>query len=162
MFNEAVAQQVYNLITNKPDKFRMSDWITTTSEGYGIDDTVTRAVEDSIEISLCGTTACLAGHAAIIGDRVNLLMVPASDDWDDDYFYAHFTQGDVWWEQAGVNALGISERLGQLLFFRSEDNARNALRLLLETGGDEEATIDYLKWAMTAESGCPGCPGCDA
>lgn len=133
MLNLDVIQKTHDLVTAHPEKFFMGGWL---HEQYDDDN------------NLCGTTACVAGHAAIISGRVKVdLRTP---EHSEAYYKITFLD-DVYWDGAGRKALGISSRMADALFYRHEDHAINILRLLLETQ-DEEVAIEYARFAAGDEA----------
>lgn len=132
MVNIDITQRVYNHILENPDKFNMKDWVTVP---VGRLDSMGRG-------EACGTVACIAGHAAIMDNRAKLIVsrnlsgVIVDAYWEPEYN----------WRHDGAMALGIDESLASELFYlNNNQDAMNALRILLETESEEEV-MDYISW----------------
>lgn len=119
MANLDMVQKVYDHIISKPELFRMADW----------------AVVPGHNKTPCGTIACLAGHATIMNGDAEYVTAPTMAYWVP-------TEN---WLLGGIDAFDISSEFAQSLFYMDhEQDAVNALRLLLETD-DESIVLDYIR-----------------
>lgn len=124
MVNIDVAKQVRDLIELHPEQFDMLTFATNRrdEDGYA-----------------CGTTACLAGHAAILTDRVKV----EKDIYGEHTFTFQIEEDFGDWENAGRRALGIGEELASYLFFTNDTKGRIGINMLAD-GEDEDDVLDFL------------------
>lgn len=127
MVNVDIAKKIYDQITAYPDTFNMSSWAITRP--------YMEFVSPAQIHDVCGTTACLAGHAAILAGRAKL--VHHRDHVDGKILSSQWLP-DSDWVIDGCEALGISVDLGSVLFYKDDDTALDAIRILAEGGSEKD------------------------
>lgn len=128
MVNINTARDVLALIEENPESFDMRDFAGVRRDSNG---------------NVCKTTACIAGHAALISGLVDMSnQITLSGDLVGINY--HFREGVSDWETAGRKALDIGAPLAARLFFTTERPALEALRLLAD-GEDEEFVLEFLE-----------------
>ena len=134
MTNTELAEKVHAFITLNPDQYQQSDW-TLESE------------------SECGTRACVAGWAAILGRDLPLKsrIIPgyvsncSCCPTEEPYTEYYYDEPSDSWQDAGRQELGISEHLASYLFRGTNNEKRTveAVRMLAD-GDAEEDIIEHL------------------
>lgn len=124
MVNIDVAKQVRDLIELHPEQFDMLSFATDRHDDDGY---------------ICGTTACLAGHAAILTDRVKV----EKDIYGEHTFTFQIEEDFDDWENAGRRALGIGEELASYLFFTNNTKGRIGINMLADGEGEDDV-LDFL------------------
>lgn len=128
MVNIKTAKDVLALIEENPESFDMRDFAGVRRDKDG---------------HVCQTTACIAGHAALISGLVEIKTETTMGGGVTGVSY-HFKGGFSDWEHAGREALDIGAPLAARLFFTTERPALEALRLLAD-GEDEEFVLEFLE-----------------
>ncbi len=149
MVNIDVVKQVNDIINTKPESFNMDTWAHAHID-----------VNDGGEefINECGTTACIAGHAALISGSARLIVIRSEEDpskIDDAYYHT-----DNGWIRDGINALGITDELAGRLFYLRNGRAKEAMGILAETGS-ERAAMKYILDTDAANCECGDCESMD-
>lgn len=152
MANTELAEKIYEFIKANPERHNQAEW----------------AVEADSE---CGTQACVAGWAAIIGLNLPLMerVIPTyfSDcsccPDEPGYTEYYYDEPEESWSSAAERELGISGQLAGWLFRGTGDRRRTveAVRMLAD-GAEESDIIKHLKGdaaLMPCTLGC--CEGLD-
>lgn len=128
MVNAALAAKIYGFISVNPKQHEQADWHLSSSE------------------DACGTTACVAGWATILGRELPLKtrVVSPGCSCCPTYTTYYYEEPVESWEAAGREELGIGLPLSRNLFYRQDNvRAREALKMLSE-GKSEEEVNTYL------------------
>ncbi len=115
---------VREAIRREPDSFNMTTFANTRRDRNG---------------EVCGTTACIAGHAALISGRV----IPRFDTEHDCYNFETPMGTLPEWERIGREELDIGIGLADSLFFTGSDTALIAVDMLI-AGAQESTVVRFL------------------
>lgn len=126
MANIDMIDKILDIIENEPERFRMGTFASDVYR-YG---------------EICGTTACVAGHAGILAGLVK--VTPVRDQFGKLSHHKYTFKNDAIddagaWEEAGKEALDIGSRLAELLFYTDDETATRILRRL--ANGEDEMDI---------------------
>lgn len=107
----ALAQKIKDKITSEPEHFDMNFWFDIRGLTSRQKIELNRAVDP---LNVCGTTACLAGHAAYIGDG----PVAWKKYWESDTGW-----GPSHPAQRATKLLGLTEEEASVVFHVSNEEA---------------------------------------
>lgn len=133
MANIELAKKLYEMFSDNPMLLDMNSWV----EGAEVDEL---EVAD-LNIHACGTTACLAGWAAIEHFNIEPTLKNFGDGW---HGVEYVEPEGTTWEDAGIEALGIGDALANSLFFVREWMAMLALKDLAD-GVDEDVILNSIR-----------------
>lgn len=150
MFNVELGTKIYNFITAHPERHYQKDWVESSDDE-------------------CGTTACVAGWACVMGMDLPLLR-DTRERWNEDTQKYEIVPGPFYWaepsggwEDNAALELNISAAMAQELFRNTTNKeAKEALGLLI-AGDPEDEVIRFIRSGDGLGNSCScGCEDDDS
>jgi len=113
-------------------------------------------LEAGVSPSLCGTTLCVAGFAAIeAGYKIEVERRKDRKYWESKYVYKYYTPKgeqvlDIDWEDAGAKYLGLPDDHARIVFYGTSDDGDQSVAILERLAAGE--TITQGEWYNYAQN----------